>query len=173
MIGVSFRWRAIKKKWELTQCYSLPSINFPPFMSAFVCSVMPSFQSILTIHESIVGISPTPHILFVTPKSICTAKQEEVWVGHIHSLLRSNKQAMMLCLLVWAFIQWWPDAGDGGGQCSIVQESPVWGQLDRIWYPLLALISGAASDKSHITSEPCSLFCKTKKIESTRMNFFF
>lgn len=60
----------------------------------------------------------------------------------------------------------WPEDGDGKGSAVWCGEFWLWSQLNGVWIPALAPVSGTASDKSLNTSISWFLFCKMKRMAS-------
>lgn len=65
--------------------------------------------------------------------------------------------------LVQTLIRRWPEARASGGSTEC-KKLGFWGAWNRVWISTLAALSGAASGKSLITSQPHVFFCKIKKI---------
>lgn len=139
------------------------------FMSAFACSLMPSY--IVSLFYSWFCIWDFTYLLhficnpqvntYCTFRDMCRATKILVWC--MWSWLWTNRKcSTFLFKLSYSSNQGIEMAGGFVVQCG--------SQWDRIWNRILVPVSEAASGKSLKISEPCFLFCKIKKIESTRMS---
>ena len=141
--------------------------NYPISSSAWIPTII---QLVLIIHGFHIG-SFTHWLTF-----ICNHQNQCSQSQHGFSQTHTQKHWVIRC----SALQLRPPScspltracGARGGRSGAGQEVKLWGQLGRARIHS-APVNGAASGKSLSTAEPRYLFCKKKKIQSTRIDNIF